>query len=105
MDLPKRTYVTREIELTGVQRRLYNEMRKYALSELDGKVCSTSTVMVQLLRLHQISCGHFSADDGTILEVKNNRLAELLDVLDEVEGKAIIWAHYQHDVRNSFKLL
>ena len=25
-------------------------------------------------------------------------LAELLDVLEEVEGKAIIWAHYQHDV-------
>ena len=25
-------------------------------------------------------------------------LHELLDVLDEVEGKAVIWAHYQHDV-------
>ena len=55
------------------------------------------------MRLHQITCGHFSADDGTIQEIKNNRLAELLDVLEEVEGKAIIWAHYQHDVKNIFK--
>ena len=28
-----------------------------------------------------------------------------MDVLEEVEGKAIIWAHYQHDVMNIFKLL
>ena len=69
LDLPKKTYVTREIELTGIQRKLYNEMRKYALSQLDGKVCSTSTVMVQLLRLHQISCGYHPNDDGTVQEL------------------------------------
>jgi SNF2 family DNA or RNA helicase len=57
------------------------------------------------MRLHQITCGHFAADDGTVQEIKNNRLAELLDVLEEIEGKAIIWAHYQHDVRNIYKLL
>ena len=54
LDLPKKTFLTRKIDLTGVQRKLYDEMRKYAISELEGKVCSTSTVMVQLLRLHQI---------------------------------------------------
>ena len=29
----------------------------------------------------------------------------MLDVLEEIEGKAIIWAHYQHDVINIYKLL
>ena len=39
------------------------------------------------MSLHQITCGHFSADDGSIQEpIKNNRLAELLDVLEEIEG-------------------
>jgi SNF2 family DNA or RNA helicase len=80
-------------------------MRKEALATLNGKTVTTMTALTQLMRLHQITCGHFSADDGTIQEVKNNRLAELLDVLEEVEGKAIIWAHYQHDVRNIFKIL
>ena len=98
LDLPKRTYVTREIELTGVQRRLYNEMRKYALSELDGKVCSTSTVMVQLLRLHQISCGYHPTDDGKPQELPCNRLTELMDILWELSGKAVIWSYYQKDV-------
>tara|TARA_Y100001963_G_scaffold45397_1_gene64018 strand:+ start:40 stop:957 length:918 start_codon:yes stop_codon:yes gene_type:complete len=105
LDLPDKIYMKREIQLTDEQKRLYKEMRQEALATLNGKTVTTMTALTQLMRLHQITCGHFSADDGTIQEVKNNRLAELLDVLDEVEGKAIIWAHYQHDVKNIFKLL
>ena len=95
----------REIQLTSEQERLYEQMRQEALATLNGKTVTTMTALTQLMRLHQITCGHFAADDGSIQEVKNNRLAELLDVLDEIEGKAIIWAHYQHDVKNIFKLL
>jgi len=105
LDLPDKIYMKREIQLTDEQKRLYKEMRQEALATLNGKTVTTVTALTQLMRLHQITCGHFSADDGTIQEVKNNRLAELLDVLDEVEGKVIIWAHYQHDVKNIFKLL
>jgi SNF2 family DNA or RNA helicase len=50
------------------------------------------------MRLHQITCGHFKSDDGDIQILKNERLNELLDVLDEVEGKAVIWAHYRYDI-------
>ena len=57
-------------------------MRQEALATLNGKTVTTMTALTQLMRLHQITCGHFAADDG-IQEVKNNRLAELLDVLDE----------------------
>ena len=105
LDLPDKIYMKREIELTAEQKKLYEQMRKEALATLNGKTVTTMTALTQLMRLHQITCGHFSADDGTIQEVKNNRLSELLDVLEEIEGKAIIWAHYQHDVRNIFKLL
>jgi len=105
LDLPSKVYMEREIQLTSEQERLYEQMRQEALATLNGKTVTTMTALTQLMRLHQITCGHFAADDGSIQEVKNNRLAELLDVLDEIEGKAIIWAHYQHDVKNIFKLL
>ena len=61
-------------------------MRQEALATLNGKTVTTATALSQLMRLHQITCGHFSADDVTIQEVRNNRLPELLDVLEEVEG-------------------
>ena len=59
---------------------------------------STATVLTQLMRLQQINCGHFTADDGTIKDIKNNRIPELLDTLEEIHGKVVIWAHYQYDV-------
>jgi SNF2 family DNA or RNA helicase len=105
LDLPDKIYMKREIELTPEQKKLYEQMRKEALATLNGKTVTTMTALTQLMRLHQITCGHFSADDGSVQEIKNNRLSELLDVLEEIEGKAIIWAHYQHDVKNIFKLL
>ena len=52
------------------------------------------------MRLQQITCGHFTADDGTIQEMPNNRIDELLDLLYEVEGKVVIWAQFQRDVHN-----
>ena len=33
-----------------------------------------------------------------IQNIKNNRITELMEVLEEVEGKAIIWAHWRHDI-------
>ena len=105
LDLPDKVYTKREIQLTPEQKKLYEQMRKEALATLNGKTVTTMTALTQLMRLHQITCGHFAADDGSIQELKNNRLSELLDVLEEVEGKVIIWAHYQHDVMNIYKLL
>jgi len=42
----------------------------------------------------------FTADDGSTQTVESNRLKELMNILEETEGKAIIWANYQKDVAN-----
>jgi SNF2 family DNA or RNA helicase len=73
-------------------------MKQIALAAMDGKVMTTATALVQLMRLHQITCGHFKSDDGTTQTLKSNRLDELMDVLSEMEGKAVIWAHYRYDI-------
>ena len=31
-------------------------------------------------------------------DLKNNRIAQLMDILQEVEGKVVIWAQYRHDI-------
>ena len=45
------------------------------------------------------------ADDGTTQELKSNRLDELINVLGEIEGKVVIWAHWQSDVRQIIKAI
>jgi SNF2 family DNA or RNA helicase len=98
LDLPPKTYMKRIIQLTSEQKRVYQQMKSMALAELKGKMITTVNVITQLMRLQQITCGHFKADDGSMQEIKNNRIDELMDVLEELEGKAIIWAHWRYDI-------
>jgi len=100
LDLPPKNFIKRHIVLTSEQRKAYDQMKKAAMAVLNGKVTTTMTVLTQLMRLHQITCGHFTADDGSIQLIENNRIKELMNVLEETEGKAIIWANYQRDITN-----
>ena len=99
LDLPDKTYVKHYVELTPEQKKVYQQMKQEAIAFLDGKMQSSATVMTQLMRLHQITCGHFTADDGTIKDLPCSRLGELMNILENIEGKTIIWSHYTHDVR------
>jgi len=98
LDLPPKTFIKRLVTLSAEQKKLYQQMSQLALAQMDGKLMTTATVMTQLMRLQQITCGHFTADDGTIKDLDSNRLPELMNVLEEVEGKIVIWAHWQRDV-------
>jgi SNF2 family DNA or RNA helicase len=100
LDLPKKTYTKRIIELTDEQKKVYKTMKQQAIAFLNGKMITTATVITQMMRLHQITCGHFKSDDGTIQTIKNNRIDQLMEVLEEMEGKAVIWAHYRYDIQS-----
>ena len=103
LDLPEKTFVKHYVELTKEQKKVYSQMKQEAIAFLDGKMQSSATVMTQLMRLHQITCGHFTADDGTIKDLPCSRLTELMNVLENIEGKTIIWSHYTHDVKRIIK--
>ena len=103
LDLPEKIYTKRQVDLTDEQKKAYREMKEYALTLFeDGSVLSASTVMTQLLRLHQISCGHLITESGETKIFKNNRITELMDILEEVDGKVIIWANYRQDIRTIY---
>jgi len=105
LDLPKKTFMKRTITLSAEQDKVYKQMKQMALAHMNGKMITTASALTQLMRLHQITCGHFTADDGSIQTIKNNRISELTDLLEEVEGKAVIWAHYQYDVNEIVKTI
>ena len=103
LDLPDKIYMKRNIKLSPDQKKLYLQMKETALANLNGKQVTTVNALTQLMRLHQITCGHFTSDDGSTQPIVNNRIDELMNVLEETEGKAIIWAHYQYDIHAIIK--
>jgi SNF2 family DNA or RNA helicase len=100
LDLPPRIYVRREIELTDEQAKLYTQMKRLALAQLNnGELATTSSVLTQIMRLQQICCGFLQPDEGPIEPLPNNRLSGLMSAIDETQGKVIIWASYTHDIQ------
>ena len=105
LDLPEKIYTKRFVSLTKEQVKAYEEMRRFNMTQVDGKTMTSLSTLSALIRLHQISCGHITLDDGETKEIKSNRMQELLNVLDEVDGKVIIWANYRFDIQNIQKTL
>lgn len=98
-DMPASDWSFRDVEMTGEQRAAYDEMRDWATAYLaDGKAASASNVITQMLRLHQICCGHVVDEDGTLRKFPQNRTKELLSILRDYDGKAVIWCSYDANI-------
>jgi SNF2 family DNA or RNA helicase len=100
LDLPDKVFTRREIELTPEQKKAYDQMKLMALTLIDGNLMSTKNALTQIMRLHQIVCGHVKFDDGRQEDLPNNRIKELLATIEECDGKIIIWANYRRDIEN-----
>jgi len=105
LDLPEKLYTKRNIMMTPEQMKAYVEMKRSAITFFENNPMTAASVLTQMTRLHQITCGHVKTDDGEIRPLKNNRMKELLQVLQETDGKVIIWAVYRHDIQSIEKEL
>jgi len=106
LDLPEKVYIKRNVPLTPDQTKLYVQMQKLALAKLaNGELATTASVLTQIMRLQQICCGFLQPDDGEIQSIPSGRLDSMMEVTDELQGKAIIWATYTHDITSIAKAL
>ena len=100
LDLPAKIYTQRTVSLTDEQRKIYDDLKEFALAHINDHEFMTATnVMTQLLRMQQCLSGHVKTDAGEFVEIKDNRINELMDCLEEVDGKVIIWSRFRYDVQ------
>jgi SNF2 family DNA or RNA helicase len=99
LDLPEKVYERREVELTEEQKQAYKEMRTTAMAVLhSGDTVTTQVVVTQLMRLHQILCGHAKLDDGRVMRLASNRITALQEILEDSDEQTIIWCSYRSDL-------
>jgi len=100
LDLPDKTYTVRHVTLTTEQAKMYDDIQRQALLMLDnGELVTAPAVITQLLRIQQIMSGHLMSDDGTMMTFPTRRMDALLEILEEHDGKAIIWSRFRHDIK------
>ena len=100
LDLPDKVYTIRHVGMTDEQLKHYMSLKNAAIALLDdGELVSAPAVMTQLLRLQQVLCGHLMTDDGELVEFKTKRLDALLETIEEMAGKVIIWSRFRYDIK------
>lgn len=100
LDLPEKQFYKREVPLTADQQSIYNDMKRTAMAEIrDVGEVTTTIAITQLMRMHQIVCGHVKMDDGRTLYIKNNRVSTMMEILENTdpEEQVVIWVAYRPD--------
>jgi len=106
LDLPPKVYIQRPFALSAEQLKLIKELRQQFFTDVGKDDFSTVKNAASLLtRIQQISCGFLPKDDGTIMMLPNPRLEELVTILDQRSGKAIIWCRFNRDIETVKKKL
>jgi len=101
LDLKPKVFMTRDVELTDEQQNVYEQIRRTATAELEnGSHVVAKAVVSKMLRQQQILCGHVGDEDGRVQRIKSNRVKELLEVLDDHEGKAIVWSTWRPEIED-----
>lgn len=94
LDLPEKTFETREIALEDSAANLYQRIKKNAVAELEGgESVTASIVLTRLLRLQQITGGFVTDDDGTTTKVSSAKLDAVADIVQSLcvdEGKKLV---------------
>ena len=93
--LPEKNYQIREVKASPEQIRACKELAKEMKTLLGDKNVTVQNALEALLRFQQIAGGF--DPDGMPLST-NPKMTELMNVLEEFDGKAIIWARYLPEV-------
>jgi SNF2 family DNA or RNA helicase len=105
LDLPPKVYKEYPFELSTLQLSVMKEIKNEYYAELDGGTMTVTHAAAALTRLQQVSCGFLELDDGTRRQLPNPRLQALLSLLEQREGKAIIWCRFTEDIRQVWTAL
>ncbi len=101
LDLPDKVYTVRSVGMTQEQADMYSSISEEAMVQFEnGELITSLQMITALLRFQQILSGHLPTDDGNLVEFKTFRLDALLDCIEEVSGKVIIWSRFRYDIIN-----
>ena len=115
LKLPDRVYSVSEVEMTTIQAKLYEKLRKELVVEIEQILSSPTTqdkaitvnhIFTRLLRLAQITSGHVKWDGDNVEQIPgiNPKVKELHRIYNEEIkrdplGKCIVWCTFVEDMR------
>ena len=106
LDLKPKVRSKRYIELEGESKKIYDRLRTNALAIVEDSTISFSNKLTEIIKLHQVCNGFTKDDDGRMLPLHDQKIKALHEIIEESDGKIIIWANYLwniHEIIHSLK--
>ena len=100
-DLPPITFVHRKIEWDPVQLKLYKIFLRDTILELEGKFIEGLNAGAFMVRAHQIISNPRQLD----LPCDSLKFKQIVEDMEAVEGKVVVYAHYRHTIKRLRELL
>ncbi len=106
LDLPDKLYTSRNVPLTPEQKRMYKSIEEEAYYMFEsGDLTTAPAIITQMLRLQQVLSGHLRTEQGELQTFPTYRIDALQEILNEHDGKAIIFSRFRYDIENIVKNL
>ena len=107
IDLPPCMISRREVPLSPSQKAAYEKLRKTDILETDEGTVICHNAGVSVGKLLQVCSGAVNTEDtDTPLKFDiSNRLKELINIIDEAEGKTIVFSPYINTIEVLYKEL
>jgi len=105
LDLKPKVRQKRYIELEGDSKKIYDRLRTSALAIVEDSTISFSNKLTEIIKLHQVCNGFTKNDDGEIMQLHTQKIKALDEILEETDGKVIIWANYIYNIKELIKFL
>ena len=105
LDLPEKLYSKRYIEMNEEQKKFYETLRLAAIAIIEDEAVSYNNKLTEIIKLHQVCNGFVKTNDGELKQFKNPKLHALSDIIEEADGKIIIWANYIFNIETIINFL
>jgi SNF2 family DNA or RNA helicase len=101
-DLPEKLYTSRNYVMTELQHQIYNKMYKDMIVEIKSRPISVQQAVHKYSKLQQVGSGFMFDESGEEVPImdfdKVPKLKVLEEILEQMEGKVIVFAHYRPSV-------
>ena len=100
LDLPSLIYVTREVELSPQQKRLYAQLKDRMAVNTAGETITAVHAAALLNKLLQASSGSVFSDDGASVDLDiTDRYRTMCEVIDGTDNKSIVFVPYTNTLQ------
>lgn len=117
VDLPPLISDNYYVVLSSQQERMYKELRDIAATSIkecpaglspdqrilwavDNIDVVAQNSLTKIVRMQQVLAGYVKDDAGVVTAIENNRVRDLLNLLEDIEGQTIIWTQGTNELEH-----